>query len=700
MSVARLRAGLCAASVIVAAACGDNSGTNPPEPPVTAAPPTLDVLSGNGQTSLVNTTLPQQLQVLATASNGHPMAGVTVNFAVTSGSATLSAPSAVTDGSGVARVTVTLGATPGTVIVTATVSGTPTLTTTFTLAAGTGTIVTACTGGAAQTPAVGAVISSIAGTGVCLGGGTSGAQYALVAFNSNQDSVLASQATFSVRGSNITSVTTADLAPLNADAAAGSPFAVNVAQRDLRARFDRNLRELAIRELTPRIPQAQRAMLAATGDSSRARFNVIPKSVSLNQVLTLNAQGLSACNNQINIGARVVAISNTAIIVADTANPNTDPLTTADYNSFAAKFDNFVNPLDVDNFGKPSDIDKNGKVVILFTKEVNRLTPANSDGAFIGGFFYERDLFPINNDPQLGLEGCAGSNYGEMFYVLVPDPNGTQGPNGGAGVRHTKEQVLNGTIGTLAHEYQHLINAGRRLYINNAPVFESVWLNEGLSHIAEELAFYKASAGLAPRQNIGISQLQGSVNAFNEFEADNLGRFQSFLGKPALTGAYADNDSLQTRGATWFMLRYLADHRNASDAETWKALVNTTAAGHHNLALVFGSDYMSQIRDWSTTVFSDDLSGVADPRFLEQSWNMRSIFPQICANQDCSARLGVYPLAITSLTNNSTSAQTVVPGGTSYIRFGVAANGQASIDWFRGSLPPNPLMQFSIVRTQ
>lgn len=700
MSVARLRAGVCVASILAAVACGDNSGTNPPEPPVSPAPPTLDVLSGNGQTGLINTTLPQQLQVVATGSDGNPMSGVTVNFAVTSGSATLSAPSAVTDGAGVAHVTVTLGATPGVVVVTASVTGNNQLTATFTLASGTGTIVTACNGGAAQTPAVGAVITSIPGTGICLGGGANGAQYALVAFNSNKDSVLAQQATFSVRGSNITGVTTADVAPLNAEVPAASPFALNVAGRDFRARFDRNLREMAIRELTPRIPQAQRAMRAAEGDSSRARFNVIPKNVSLNQVLTLNAQGLSACSNQINIGARVVAISNTAIIVADTANPTTDPLTTADYNSFAAKFDSFVNPLDVDNFGKPSDIDKNGKVVILFTKEVNRLTPANSEGSFIGGFFFERDLFPINSDPQLGLQGCAGSNYGEMFYVLVPDPNGTQGPNGGPGVRHTKSQVLNGTIGTLAHEYQHLINAGRRLYINNAPVFESVWLNEGLSHIAEELAFYKASNGLGPRQNIGITQLQGSVDAFNEFEADNLGRFQNFLGKPALTGAYADNDSLQTRGATWFMLRYLADHRSTSDAETWKALVNTTAAGHHNLALVFGSDYMSQIRDWATTVFSDDVPGVSDQRFLEQSWNMRSIFPQICANDDCSVRLGVYPLAITSLSNNTTSSQTVVPGGTSYIRFGVAANGQASVDWFRGNLPPNPLMQFSVVRTQ
>ena len=51
---------------------------------------------------------------------------------------------------------------------------------------------------------------------------------------------------------------------------------------------------------------------------------------------------------------------------------------------------------------------------------MNKLTPRGSNG-FIGGFFFERDLFPTTDNTQLGLEGCAGSNFGEMFYVLAPD---------------------------------------------------------------------------------------------------------------------------------------------------------------------------------------------------------------------------------------------------------------------------------------
>jgi hypothetical protein len=49
--------------------------------------------------------------------------GVTVNFAVTSGSATLSSSSSQTDNSGLAGVAVTLGTVAGDVVVAATIAG-------------------------------------------------------------------------------------------------------------------------------------------------------------------------------------------------------------------------------------------------------------------------------------------------------------------------------------------------------------------------------------------------------------------------------------------------------------------------------------------------------------------------------------------------------------------------------------------------
>jgi hypothetical protein len=109
-------------------------------------------------------------------------------------------------------------------------------------------------------------------------------------------------------------------------------------------------------------------------------------------------------------------------VLADTTNPS-GGFSTADYQRFAARFDTLVYPLDVTNFGAPADIDKNSKVVLLFTGAVNALTPPKST-SYVGGFFFGRDLFPTDSTAEFG-EGCAGSNYAEMFYLLTPDPTGS-----------------------------------------------------------------------------------------------------------------------------------------------------------------------------------------------------------------------------------------------------------------------------------
>jgi hypothetical protein len=686
-------------ALVAAAACGDG-GTGPGT--ITSTPALLTVTSGNGQTGLTGSTLPSPLTVHVVSGSGASVGGATVLFAVTSGAATVNPASVTTDTSGLASTTVTLGTTAGDVKVSATVQGTS-ITTTLSATAGSGVITTACTGATPQSPAAGAVLPNVTGTGVCLSGGATGADYAIVAFNSNPDSNLVA-ASFGVKGSNITTLTTANVVPtvgasLSRTPSNGAALYARIAARpgDIRTAFDLRLREMARTQLTRLIPSARRAYAASRSSSSSARFDVIPTGTpTVGQVWRLNANGNDACDNAIMVGAKVRAVGTTSIVVADTLNPTANGFTDADYASFAARFDTLVNPLDVNNFGSPTDIDKNGKIVIFVTKEVNKLTPRGSNG-FIGGFFFERDLFPTTTNAQLGLDGCTGSNFGEIFYVLAPDSLAQFGD------QRKKSDVVNNTTGTLAHEYQHLINAGRRLYVNNAEFFESVWLNEGLSHIAEELLYYRVS-GLAPRQNLGITQIRAnSVDSFNEFQADNLGRFEVFIEKPSQTNVYADNDSLETRGATWNLLRYLADHRagSSNDGTTWQQLVNTPLSGQQNLANVFGSDYMTQINNWSTSVYADDVTGVTDTRFLGLSWNMRSIFPQLCTDSrtPCT-QLGIYPLAITSLANNSTSPISVVAGGSSYIRFSVPAGTQASIDWQSGGLPVTSLVKFSVVRTR
>ena len=177
-----------------------------------------------------------------------------------------------------------------------------------------------------------------------------------------------------------------------------------------------------------------------------------------------------------------------------------------------------------------------------------------------------------------------------------------------------------------------------------------------------------------------------------------FGRFNEFITNPPQTSPYADNDNLNTRGATWYLLRYLADHHGTSDGQTFFQLTNGPDTGQVNLSHVFGPDYLTQIRDWATAVFSDDVPGVTDARFLAPSWNMRSIFPGL-ANSSGGA-LGKYPLAVVPLSDATPASLLVNAGGVAYLRFTVPTGSQASIDWTSSGLPVSPFFQFTIVRTR
>jgi hypothetical protein len=82
--------------------------------PDATAPPDLGqisllIVSGNGQSGVVGTELPQPLVIKATNSKGAIISGLTVNFRVTNGNGSMFAGSATTDGKGIAADYWTLG---------------------------------------------------------------------------------------------------------------------------------------------------------------------------------------------------------------------------------------------------------------------------------------------------------------------------------------------------------------------------------------------------------------------------------------------------------------------------------------------------------------------------------------------------------------------------------------------------------------
>lgn len=452
--------------------------------------------------------------------------------------------------------------------------------------------------------------------------------------------------------------------------------------------FELRLRRKEIRELAPLVPGARAEMKRRTSSGSlRALMVDVPAEGSF---ITLNANPDEACSNPNNRVGRVVAVTERAIVVVDTTNPPSN-VTDAEYRSFGQRFDSFVYPVDTRNFGEPSDIDDNNRVIIFYTRVVNELTEANSNSV-VAGFFFGRDLFPKSE--------CATSNVAEMFYLLAPDPQGVINGN----VR-TEDLIRRSTVSVTLHEFQHLINQSRRLYVNSSSSgFEVVWLNEGLSHIAEELGFYEAS-GLAPRQNITIEQLrqsQAALDAFNSFQISNLSRYINYLENPedtqVLDSEAADGLDIDARGAAWAFLRYAADRKAGPDQPFWFGLVNADNSGLANLQTSINADPLVWARQWTTSTYTDDAVPGIPSEITLPSWNHRSLVLAL-RNADGEQAYTQYPLATSSLTGAPLSFR-IFAGTGAFVRFGVPANGLAAVRATSGGVVPPASLRVTLVRTK
>ena len=505
-------------------------------------------------------------------------------------------------------------------------------------------------------------------------GGTTGGTFFAVVVNTGLDSI--GQAGFTLRTSGVQApdIPPLDRIPLPAD----EGRSVQPLRRD--QAFENRLRDVERTALTPRFGAARQW--------NAARVPSLPPTLAVGDLVTVNVNATDPCANPQYHAARVVAIGAKALILDDTLNPKPG-FSTAEFQRYAARFDTLVYPMDVAAFGEPTDIDKNGHIAIVFTRSVNELTP-RAAFSYVGGLTFSRDLFP-----QVGTaraQACPASNEGEYLYLMTPDPTGSINGN-----RRTNGFVDTNTTAVIAHELVHLINASRKLYVNTAaPKFEVKWLDEGLAHIAEELLFYRES-GLTSRSNLTYFNLAETARTRNAYQADmsaNAGRYREYLAAPSTSSPYRAGDDLSTRGAAWSFLRYLADRNGASDGDVFARLVNNSAVGIVNLQSVFGKDVSSLVRDWSTAQAVDDVQSVAS-ELQQKSWNWHSIFGGVTGTP------ALYPLAITHMSGSTPSyTGAVVPGGSAFFDFTVAASDTATFTLAGQSGASAPNLQLVIVRTQ
>lgn len=514
--------------------------------------------------------------------------------------------------------------------------------------------------------------TAAAGSPLCLAAVEAGAEFVVVPFNATTGG---QRVRAEVVGEGVVAFA--------ADGPPGplGPDAVFTTGPDIATEFDRRLREMEQRDLRP------------LSDGRRAPMDFAFSEVALDvptvgQTIQINVNSDDTCTSPVMRAARVVAVSHRAVLLEDTGNP-AGGFAAADYQSFATAIDQQVYPTITNNFGTPTDIDGNNRVLILFTKAVNELTPQGSV-SYVAGFFFARDLFPRQDAP--GLRGCATSNAAELLYMLAPDPNGVINGN----KRH-REEIADRSVGIIAHEMQHLVSASRRLRLLGRQEWnEKFWLGEAMSHIAEELLFY-AGTPLEARSEISITRLRdisGALSRFNQIQVPNFGRYSDYL-RNTQNGSALVGEELSTRGAAWSFLRYAADRRGGDERVLWRTLTDANATGYDNLLGALGASPLAWMHDWVVSLYTDD-NVVVPSRFRQPSWHFRSILPLISSNQNA------YPLAIIDL-RPATGARAdldLVSGGSAIIRFRAPAGGATRVRITSGGAIAPPHLRFTIIRTR
>jgi hypothetical protein len=241
-------------------------------------------------------------------------------------------------------------------------------------------------------------------------------------------------------------------------------------------------------------------------------------------------------------------------------------------------------------FGSESDEDGNGRIIVLMTATVNGAnTQASVEaGSLFTGFFYAIDLL---FHPTLN----PFANDAEIFYTLVPDPDKQFGA-----AEVSAESFAAQLDGTLAHEFEHMINAGRRLAIDANP--EDVWLDEGLAHYAETLN--------------GV-EMEGTVDLQNTL------RSALWLQKPYAISLVAGEDNLEQRGAAWLLVAYLVDRYGQS---ILRELVSGPFTGITNIENRADTSFPFLFYRFTAALLLDGQEITSNPWFEIESLDVRQRF--------------------------------------------------------------------------
>ena len=229
--------------------------------------------------------------------------------------------------------------------------------------------------------------------------------------------------------------------------------------------------------------------------------------------------------------------------------------------------------------------------------------------------------------------------------------------------------------------------------------FEATWLSEGMSHLAEELLFYRIS-GLAPKQDINYLTAVATparVEAINAYQVDNLGRVFDYLGATDTNSPYGLNDSLATRGATWNLLRWALDQSPNPASFYLKALVDSDKWGQPNFNQIFAGlgGLVGATRQEVIADFFDNSGVTIAAQYAFPSWNFRDLLPHLS-----TATPPRYPLVPKILLPGASQTYSLVGGGSGYLRFRVNGGATGGIATSSGGAALPSTVELILIRTQ
>ena len=250
------------------------------------------------------------------------------------------------------------------------------------------------------------------------------------------------------------------------------------------------------------------------------------------------------------ITARCQAIGEQVIIYVDTAVQNHSSSLLAD---IRMRFEEVIRPRVRDYFGDEpiSGPDGEEKLTVL-------LTDSMTTG--IAGIFYGNDLFNRDESDIQKRE----SNARKMIYV-----------------KYSLSSPIT-RFGTIAHEFQHMVNFHQKRRLGGSSNYEAVWLNEGMSKFSEEICGY------------GI--LEGDANT-----ASLIRLSQQNLKDLSLT----DFAGLNSYGLSYLFVRFLAQENRYGTTyrEITRRLVGSSLTGKANVAAVTGEDFSQTLARWAVSLY-------------------------------------------------------------------------------------------------